>query len=372
MRDSRAEKLAEILVAHSVRLAAGERVLIETFDVPDAFAALLVRRAAAAGALPLISQKRGAVLRALYAAAPAEAIQLAAAMERYRMERVDAYIGVRGAPNMTELADVPSGRMHVYQTHWWKPVHLDVRVPQTKWVVLRWPGPALAQAAGMSTEAFEDFFFAVCTLDYARMAAAMLPLRDRLMRADRVRITGPGTDLAFSIRGIPAVACGGERNIPDGEVFTAPVRDSAEGHITFNARALYQGTPFESVRLEFAAGKIVRATADRTERLNAILDTDAGARYLGEFALAFHPGILYPMGDALFDEKIAGSLHLTPGNAYDQADNGNRSAVHWDLVLIQRPEFGGGEVFCDGELVRKDGRFVPSDLAGLNPERLQA
>jgi aminopeptidase len=360
------------LVGHSIRLAQGERVLIETFDVPDAFAALLVRRAAAAGALPLLSQKRGAVLRAIYAAAPAEAIQLAAEVERYRMERVDAYIGVRGAPNLTELGDVPAERMHVYQTVWWKPVHLDLRVPKTKWVVLRWPGPALAQAAGMSTEAFEDFFFAVSTLDYARMANAMVPLRARLLRTDRVRITGPGTDLAFSIRGIPAVACGGERNIPDGEVFTAPVRDSAEGHITFNTRALYQGTPFENVRLEFAAGKIVRATADRTERLNTILDTDAGARYLGEFALAFHPGILYPMGDALFDEKIAGSLHLTPGNAYGQADNGNRSAVHWDLVLIQRPEFGGGEVLCDGELVRKDGRFVPPDLAGLNPERLQA
>ncbi len=371
MTDPRGEALADILVSHSIRLAKGERVLIETFDVPGEFAALLVRRAAAAGAVPLVSLKQGAVLRALYAVSSPEGIQLMADAERYRMQQMDAYIGVRGAPNMTELADVPAEQMTLYQTRWWKPVHLDLRIPKTKWVVLRWPGPAMAQAAGMSTEAFEDYFFDVCTLDYRRMAAAMAPLRERMMRTDRVRILGPGTDLHFSIKGIPAIACGGERNIPDGEVFTAPVRDSAEGHITFNARALYLGTPFEGVRLEFAAGKIVRATAERTDRLNAILDTDAGARHLGEFSLAFHPGILHPMGDALFDEKVAGSLHLTPGNAYEEADNGNRSAVHWDLVLIQRPEYGGGDVYFDGELVRKDGRFVAPDLEGLNPERLR-
>ncbi len=371
MKDPRAEKLADILVTHSTRLAPGDRVLIETFDVPGEFAALLVRRAAAAGAVPLVSLKQAAVLRALYAVSSTEAIQLMADAERYRMQHMNAYIGVRGAPNMTELADVPAEQMNRYQTHWWKPVHLDLRIPKTKWVVLRWPGPAMAQAAGMSSEGFEEYFFDVCTLDYRRMAAAMAPLRERMMRTDQVRIVGPGTDLRFCIKGIPAIACGGERNIPDGEVFTAPVRDSAQGHVTFNARALYLGTPFENVRLEFEGGRIARATADRTDRLNAILDTDAGARYLGEFSLAFHPGILHPMGDALFDEKVAGSLHLTPGNAYDEADNGNRSAVHWDLVLIQRPEYGGGEVTFDGELIRKDGRFVPPDLAGLNPERLR-
>lgn len=372
MRDPRASVLAEILVAHSTRLASGERVLIEAFDVPAEFVALLVRRAAAAGAMPLVSLKQGAVLRALYAASSAEGIRLMAEVDRYRMEQMDAYIGVRAAPNMTELADVPAANLHLYQVHWWKPVHLDLRIPKTKWVVLRWPGPALAQAAGMSTEGFEDFFFDVCTLDYPRLAAPMASLRQWMMATDRVRIVGPDTDLRFSIKGMPAVACGGERNIPDGEVFTAPLRDSPEGHITFNARALYLGTPFERVRLEFAGGQIVKATADRADRLNAILDTDPGARYLGEFSLAFHPGILHPIGDPLFDEKIAGSLHLTPGNAYEATDNGNRSAVHWDLVLIQRPEYGGGEVFFDGELVRKDGRFVPPDLAALNPERLQA
>jgi aminopeptidase len=371
MTDPRTERLADILVTHATRLAPGERVLIETFDIPAEFTALLVRRAAAAGAVPLVSAKQGAVLRALYGAAPAAAFRLAAEVERYRMERVEAYIGVRGAPNLTELADVSHEQMRLYQTLWWKPVHLEVRVPKTKWVVLRWPGPGLAQAAGMSTEAFEDFYFAACTADYPRMAEAMAPLRARMMRTDRVRIVGPGTDLRFSIRGIPAVMCEGRRNIPDGEVFTAPLRDSAEGHVTFNTRALYNGVAFEGVRLEFAAGNIVRATADKADRLNAILDTDAGARFLGEFSLAFHPGILHPMGDALFDEKIAGSLHLTPGNAYAEAENGNRSAVHWDLVLIQRPEYGGGEVSFDGELVRKDGRFVVPDLDGLNPERLQ-
>jgi aminopeptidase len=225
----------------------------------------------------------------------------------------------------------------------------------------------MAQSAQMSTAAFEDFFFDVCTADYAAMEQRQLPLKERMLAADQVHILGPGTDLRFSIKDIPVIPCFGRRNIPDGEVFTAPVRESAQGVIQYNTSSLYQGTVFDRIRFEFKKGQIVQAEAGgETARLNAILDSDSGARYLGEWSFGCNNRIRKPMLDTLFDEKIGGSMHLTPGNAYETADNGNRSRVHWDLVLIQTPEFGGGEVWFDGELIRKDGRFIPADLQPLN------
>jgi aminopeptidase len=229
----------------------------------------------------------------------------------------------------------------------------------------------MAQAAGLSTEAFENLYFDVCTLDYARLGRAMAPLEQRLKKTDRVQLKSPGTDLTFSIKNIGAKMCKGDRNIPDGEVYSCPVKNSVNGVIQFNTPTIYSGTKFEHVRLEFKDGKVVKATANNTQRLNAILDTDPGARYVGEFSLGLNPYILNPMCDILFDEKIAGSLHFTPGQAYEDCDNGNRSAVHWDMVLIQRKEWGGGEVWFDGELIRRDGIFLPKELQSLNPAKLK-
>ncbi len=370
--DPRHLKLADILVNHSTRLKPGERVLVETFDTPEEFTAVLVRAIATAGAQPLCLTKQNRVLRELYLAATVEQMEFWGSVERMQMEGVQAYIGVRGTANATELADVPPEKMGIYQKHLWHQVHSEVRVPRTRWVVLRWPSPSMAQQAKMSTESFERFFFEVSTLDYSAMERAMGPLKERMLRTDQVRITGPGTDLRFSIRGIPVVGCAGERNIPDGEMFTSPVRDSVEGTLAVNTASLFQGIVFEGIRLEFSGGRITRAEANHGERLNRILDTDDGGRRIGEFSLAFNPRIHQPMMDTLFDEKIAGSFHFTPGQAYTEADNGNRSDIHWDMVVIQRPDYGGGEIYFDGELVRKDGRFLVPELIGLNPERLTA
>ena len=368
MNDPRMTRLAEILVDHSCSLRAGENLLIEAFDLADpSLVCRLVELAAARGARPLVSRKDNAILRSLYQTATVENMQLAGKLERERMLEMDAYIGIRGAANSNEFADVPLEQMDLYQKHWWQPVHGEVRVPKTKWVVLRYPTPSMAQAARMSTAAFEDFYFDVCTADYAQMARNQQPLKERMLVADRVRIVAPDTELEFSIRDIPVIACAGGRNIPDGEVFTAPVRDSVNGTISFNTPSLYQGTVFEGIRLEFQDGKIVSADCRKElDRLNTILDSDEGARYVGEWALGCNNRIRHAMLDTLFDEKIGGSFHLTPGNAYEQADNGNRSRVHWDLVLIQTPEYGGGEIYFDDELLRKDGRFIPEDLQGLN------
>ena len=229
---------------------------------------------------------------------------------------------------------------------------------------------SMAQQALMNAETFRDFYFRVCTMDYSRMILGMKALKKRMDKADQIHISGDETDLCFSIKGIGAVSCGGTHNIPDGEVFSCPVRDSVEGTIHFNAPTVYQGTSFDNIRLTFKKGKIIDATGSNTVRLNEILDQDEGARYIGEFAIAFNPHILHPMRDILFDEKISGSFHFTPGQAYEEADNGNRSQVHWDMVSIQRPDYGGGSMFFDGELIRQDGLFVPEDLHPLNPEYL--
>jgi aminopeptidase len=369
MTDPRYTKLAKVLVNYSTALRKGDKVLIDAIDIPDEFIIELMRTVRRAGAVPLVEIRRGRVTRELLRDVTEAHATTARDIEMFRMKRVQAYIALRGSANINETSDVPGDRMSLY-SRILRPL-LNYRVQKTRWVVLRWPSPSMAQAAGMSTEAFEDFYFDVCTMNYPRMAKAMAPLQKRMRKADRVHIKGPGTDLTFSIKGIGATMCKGDRNIPDGEVFSCPVKTSVNGPIQFNTPTIYSGTKFDNVRLEFQDGKVIKATSNNTKRLNEILNTDRGARYIGEFSLGFNPHIHTPMCDILFDEKIAGSLHFTPGQAYESCDNGNRSAVHWDMVLIQRPEWGGGEIWFDNELIRKNGRFLPKDLRGLNPEKLK-
>ena len=374
MKDPRVAKLADILVGYSTRVQPGEKVLIEAYDIPDDAVTEIANRVGRAGGLPFITVKRNKVLRALYQNASEEQMRLTGEFERARMAEMNAYIGVRGSDNISEQSDVPDDKMKLYRSLWWNPVHSQTRVPKTKWVVLRWPTASMAQQAGMSTEAFEDFYFDVCTFDYSKLDALIVPLKELMDKTDRVRLTGPGTDLSFSIKDIPTIPCTGQANIPDGEIFTAPVKDSVNGTIAFNTPTIYQGTVFDGVVLTFEQGRIVQATsAGATEKtLNEILDSDEGARFIGEFSLGFNPYVMQPMKDILFDEKIAGSFHFTPGQAYEEADNGNRSVVHWDMVFVQRPEFGGGDIYFDDALVRRDGLFVPPALLPLNPDNLKA
>lgn len=371
MKDPRVEKLAKVLIHHSTKLKAGENVLIEAISVPNGLVKALVRTAAAVGAKPYVWIKDNIVTRDLLINGDAEQMDLVGEMELSWMKKMDAYIGIRGGDNVNEMSDVPQEKIKLYQDHILKPVHFKERVNNTRWVILRYPNAAFAQQAGKSTEAFEDFFFDVCTMDYEKMDRAMQPLKALMEAADQVRITGPDTDLRFSIKDIPVIGCSGSHNIPDGEVFTAPVRDSVNGTISYNTPTIYQGTSFSDVRLRFKNGKIVEASADKSDKLNEILDTDEGARYIGEFAIGFNPYVVNPMLDILFDEKIAGSFHFTPGQAYEDAFNGNNSNVHWDMVMRQTEDQGGGEIYFDDRLIRKDGIFVLDELKGLNPENLK-
>lgn len=371
MKDVRIEKLAENLINYSCELKAGEKILIENIGNEVPLSRALIREAYKVGAIPYLTVKNPELDRVLLEQCTEEQIKDMAKYELARMKDMDAYIGIRSGENVSEKSSVPAEKMKLYMALFNKPVHSEQRVNHTRWCVMRYPSHSMAQLANAPTEYFEDFYFNVCNLDYGKMSKAMEPLVKIMNAADKVRITGKDTDLSFSIKGLNAIKCDGKLNIPDGEVYTAPVRDSVNGVITYNCPAVYQGVTFENIRLEFKNGKIVKATANDTERINQIFDSDEGARYVGEFAIGLNPYIEKPMKDTLFDEKIKGSLHFTPGSCYDDCNNGNKSSIHWDLVFIQRPEYGGGEIWFDDKLIRKDGIFVPDELQGLNPENLK-
>ncbi|MFO7612918.1 MAG: aminopeptidase [Clostridia bacterium] len=369
MKDARYEKLADNLINYSVKLKNGEKLLVEFSGRDNSLVKELVSKAYEAGGLPFVNHTDNQIRCLLLKDITQEQLEIMNGSQLAMMKRMDAYIAIRAMDNIFESSIIPSEKTAMF-SRIMKPA-FDERVNNTRWCVLRYPNDSMAQLAGKSTDEFEAFFFDVCNLDYSKMSAAMDNLVDLMNKTDKVRIEGPGTDLEFSIKGIPAIKCAGEMNIPDGEVFTAPVRDSINGRITFNAPAMSEGEAIENIRFTFFNGKITESASSNTAKTNKKLDTDEGARYVGEFAIGVNPFITYPMKDTLFDEKIAGSIHLTPGQCYEEAPNGNDSAIHWDIVLIQTPEYGGGNIYFDDVLVRKDGIFVVDELLCLNPENLK-
>ncbi len=357
MHDPRVDQLARQLVNYSTQVKKGDLVWIDCFDVPNYVPLALIRAVVAAKARPIVKLHDTMVTRELMIHADEHQYDVIADYQLELMKKMDCYIAVRGSNNITENCDVPPEKMKMVMAKL-RPMQNE-RVNNTRWCVLRWPTSAMAQQGSMSTQAFEDFYFRVCLLDYAALIPAMNQLKKLMDKTKEVHI--------FSLKGIKSIVCGGRHNIPDGEVFSAPVRDSVEGVISYNAPTIYQGIAFDHVKLEFSKGKIINATANNTEAINKIFDSDEGARYIGEFAIGFNREIREPMRDILFDEKIAGSFHFTPGQAYEGiADNTNRSQVHWDLVCIQRPDYGGGEIYFDGNLIRQNGKFVLPELEPLN------
>ena len=370
--DDRIKTLAKNLVNYSMDVKEKDKVYVHYIgEATEDLARQLVKEVYKAKGVPFVHYTNPRLLREVLLNCSEEQMSLMAKVDASEMEQMDCYVAIRGSDNITENADVAHDKMKLYETYYQTPVHHGIRVKKTRWVVLRYPNASMSQLANMSQEAFEDFYFKVCNLDYSKMNEAMKNLVEYMNRTDMVRIVGPGTDLSFSIKNIPAIPCSGERNIPDGEVYTAPIRDSVNGTLTYNTPAVFQGFTFENISFSFENGKIVEASSNDTKRINDVLNTDEGARYIGEFAIGVNPYILKPMKDTLFDEKIMGSFHFTPGNCYeDEAPNGNSSAIHWDLVCIQTAEYGGGEIYFDDVLIRKDGRFVVKELECLNPENL--
>lgn len=371
MRDLRLEKLASNLINYSVRLKKGEKILIQATDVAKPLVKELIKQAYNVGALPFVQIGCSSISRELFLGATKELFDEMADTDLYKMKKMDAFIAVSGIKNSTNLTDVSQDIKSLYNKHYVIPVHYEERINNTKWVVLTYPTDAMAQAANMSYEEYEDFYFKTSCLDYEKMDEAMTPLVNLMDKTNHVRIKGKGTDLSFSTEGMKSIKCSGQVNIPDGEIFTAPVIDSVQGFITYNTPAVYLGKTYDNIKLEFENGKIINASSSDSKAINKIFDIDEGARFVGEFAIGVNPYITLPMKNTLYDEKIAGSFHFTPGRAYDDCDNGNRSAIHWDLVNIQTPQYGGGEIFFDDVLIRKDGLFVLEELKTLNPDNLK-
>ncbi|MEI0562061.1 aminopeptidase [Brachyspira pilosicoli] len=373
MKDIRIEKLAYNLVNYSCRLKKGENVLIKVYGEGEerSLVMAIIQEVYKVGANPFVWNHDPQIMRELLKKCNEEQIKTWAESDLMLMKKMDAYIGVWGGNNNAENSSIKEENYKIYEKLYLDPVHMHQRVKNTKWVVLNYPTSSMAQQASMSTDEFEDFYFKVCNLDYSKMDKAMDNLVNLMNKTDKVKIVGEGTELNFSIKNIPAIKCAGIMNIPDGEVFTAPIRDSVNGVLSYNTPSLYSdGFTYENIKLEFKNGKIVNAFANDNERINKIFDTDEGARYIGEFAIGVNPYITKPMKDTLFDEKIMGSFHFTPGACYDEAPNGNKSTIHWDLVCIQTKEYGGGEIYFDDVLIRKDGVFVIDELKCLNPENL--
>lgn len=369
VKDPRITEWAEVLVNYSTKVKKGDVVLISAGGVE---------------ALPLVKElyrlclAKGAkyveyefsvpeINRQFYNLAKSEQLSYFPQHKLDFMKQVTVYIAIGAADNSMVMAQANQANVIAY-SKLTRPI-VDQRVKHTRWVVTRYPTHGGAQEARMSLEEYEDYLLSSCCIDWDIESKKQEKLKKLMDRATTVRIKASDTDLSFSVKGLNGIKCDGRYNIPDGEVFTAPVKDSVEGYITYNCPSIYQGKEFTGVRFEFAAGKIVKADAGAmTADLNKILDTDEGARYIGEFAIGVNPGIRRPMRNILFDEKIFGSIHFTPGQCYDECDNGNRSAVHWDLVKLLE---GDGEIWFDDLLIQKAGRFVHKDLLKLNPGDLK-
>lgn len=371
MKDPRIQRIAELLVNHSIKVQPNEHVLVQTnTEIDLSVVRAIIKEIHKAGGFAHTDLRDATVTRQLILGGTEEQFKILAEIEVERMTRMDGFINLRSPENASELSDVPSEKMELYANTYGR--IQSEEIIKKKWMTTRFPNASMAQEARMSTEAFEDFYFDICTVNYKKLSEAMEPLKDYMEKTTMVEIKGPKTELSFSIENIGVIKGDGADNIPDGELYTAPIRDSVNGTITFNTPSTFNGLTFENISLTFAEGKVVEATANHLEKFNEILNTDDGARFVGEFALAFNPKVKAPMNNTLFDEKIDGSFHLALGSCFDEADNGNESAIHWDLVSIQRPEYGGGEIYFDGQLIRKDGRFVSPQLEGLNPEKVSA
>lgn len=372
-RDSRIIKMADNVVNKSVKVQKGEQVYIECFGASTKpLFEEMIAAVTKAGGIPFYFYNENEFIKDFIREASVEQIKAYAKSQQQIMASSDCYIGIRGYDDLFSFSELSDEINTNWSTYFHLLVHIQTRIPHTRWCVMRFPNTTMAAMSKMSLKDFEAFYFEACLVDYDKMEQAMSGLKALMEKTDKVKIIAPETYLEFSIKGIPVIKSIGTVNIPDGEIFTAPVRDSINGYVQFNTDSAYHDNMFSKIRLEFENGKIVKAKSLINDDLfQKILDMDEGSRYIGEFALGVNPYITKPILDILFDEKIGGSFHMAIGNSYDEAFNGNKSANHWDLIQMQDASHGGGEIWFDEVLIRKDGRFMLPELECLNPENLK-
>lgn len=373
MSDPRMQRLARLVVNYSISVKPKEKVIIDcTFDsIPMAKA--LVKEIYAAGGHPFVNYTDDALTSELMAGTDREHLENIMKYDAWKTLDVDAWIKLNIPRNKFEnsiIADEQLKNITRWKNEIKAELGLDKQRPEVKPCVMTFPTHFTAHLAQMGTDEYADFYYQACLANYRKMAVSLEVLAELMSRTNEVHLVGMDTDLKFSLKGMKTLVSAGDRNMPDGEAYCSPVKDSLNGIITYNIPSPYEGIVFENIRFEFKEGKIVKATSNYTDRLNKILDTDEGARHIGEFAITVNPMITRPTGSILFDEKMTGAIHLTPGNEIWKTGNGNRSMIHWDIVYSQLPQHGGGEIWFDGKLIRRDGRFVPEKLHCLNPENL--
>ena len=364
--DERLKKLSNTIVNYSVKVKENDRVLIQYENSEcKPLIKCLIKDIYKNKGIPFVKLLDNELSSLILENADSKTIDEIVKMKTYEVDNFDCFIRICYTENEFEDMNVTTDIRKELGS---KSQNIDdIRINQRRWVLLNYPSMIDAYKAKMKYDVFYNFSMDVMNVDYESLNEKIKPLKDLMEKTDKVRILGPNTDITFSIKGMPAVPCCGTANIPDGEIYTAPIKDSVNGVITYNTPSPYHGNTYNNIRLEFKDGKIINATTtEHQDKLNEIFNTDEGARYIGEFSLGFNPMITKPMGDILYDEKIMGSLHFTPGRCYEDADNGNISSIHWDLVLIQTSEYGGGEIYFDDVLIRKDGKFVLDELKNLN------
>ncbi len=359
-------KLSSTIVNYSVKIKEGDRVLISTNGLePKFLVKALIRDIVKVKGIPFVRIIDNEINSLLTELTTSKRVDELARHKKEEVDNYDVFINIRYTENEYEGKYINSSIRKEIGSKTAKSD--DIRINKRRWVLLNYPSLIDAYKIGMPYDEYKNYSIKAMNFDYSSMEHDILPLKKLMEQTDKVRIVSPNTDISFSIKNIPVIPCCGTSNIPDGEIYTAPIKTSVNGKITYNTPSPYQGNIYHNVSLTFKDGKIIEATCDNdNESLNAIFDTDEGSRYVGEFSLGLNPLITKPMGDILYDEKIIGSIHFTPGKCYDDAKNGNDSAIHWDMVLIQTEEYGGGEIYFDDVLIRKNGKFVLKELEHLN------
>jgi aminopeptidase len=366
MRDPRVEGLARILVEHSAQVTEGDVCTIEGGSAAEPLLQAVYERVLEAGGNPIVHMAMEEQASAFLARASDSQLDWVSPTSEWVVENADVRIAVMASQNTRALSRTDPARqtrMQAARQRLMARMMERSAAGEYRWALTLFPTHAYASEAGMSLSSYEDFYYGACLATEDDPVAAWRTqsqeterLRDWIEGRSEVHIIGEGTDLRLGIEGRTFVASGGRHNMPDGEFFTGPVEDSAEGEISFHLPATYAGREVAGVRFRFEAGKVVDASAEKGEEfLVGMLDTDEGARRLGELGIGTNFGIAEGTGEILLDEKIGGTAHLAVGKSYPETGGVNDSAIHWDMICDLRR---GGRIEVDGETLQQDGRFV--------------
>ena len=355
MHDTRITKLADILVNYSLKIKKGERALINaSSELAKPLVLEVYKKVLQAGGYPAVNIVFEEMTNIFYKMAAKEQLLDFPKIKFFEAKNVDCFINIRASVNKKALSNIDpkaiSQRSKVLM-----PIQEEI-VNRKRWVICNFPTNALAQETDMSLEEYEDFLYGATNINWGKVKKKEMKLKRILDKGNIIRIVGKDTDLTLSIKGRKAILCFGERNMPDGEVFLSPIEDTAEGQIYYDLPAIYQGKEVLGICLKFKKGKVIEAKAEKNQGfLISMLDTDKGARYLGEVGIGTNYGIKHFSKDILFDEKIGGTVHLAVGRSYESAGGKNKSAIHWDMIKDLR---NGGAIHVDGKEIQKNGRFV--------------